>query len=572
MTAGIATVHDPSACSTVSTIVRAIRAALAKGALDDATTIVRERSVHEENRLSLTDLVHSAVGSTVERALSQTARRLLGRYVLHGEIAAGGMASVHLGRLLGPVGFARTVAIKKLHPQFAKDPSFVAMFLDEARLAARIHHPNVVQTLDVVSLDDELFLVMEYVHGESLARLIRGANVRDEPIPVEVAVSIVAHALHGLHAAHEALSERGKPLEIVHRDVSPQNVMVGVDGVARVLDFGIAKATSRVQVTQDGQLKGKLAYMAPEQIERLDVDRRVDVYAASVVLWEALTGRRLFVEGNPAHLLRKIVDGDVMKPSELAPWTPPELEAIVLRGLSRDPNERFHTARQMADALEGAVAPATTRTVGAWVERTARESLLERADRVAEIEGTSDVGEPTPPQIAAPVVAPPTPIARADVEAGSLLVTHVSPSWSEPFRRNRRAQLTAGGAALLLATLVGWRLIAWNSRSISNDTSSSDATPATSALSSPVAPPTTTAATTSTSSTTAIAASTTTPSPTKTTAPPTPPPIKTKPPRTPSIASATAVATPPKPPSKPDCKPPYTTDAQGIKIPKLECL
>ena len=223
--------------------------------------------------------------------------RIAGRYVLCDEIAHGGMATVYVGRLVGSAGFARTVAIKRLHAAYARDPDFVSMFVDEARLAARIHHPNVVSTLDVVALEGELFLVMEYIQGESLARLERLASDRGDRIPEAMAASMIAGILHGLHAAHEARDERGEPLGIVHRDVSPQNVLVGVDGVARVLDFGIAKAAGRIQTTRDGQLKGKLAYMSPEQL-RGEVTRTTDVYAAGVVLWEALTGRQLFVGEN----------------------------------------------------------------------------------------------------------------------------------------------------------------------------------------------------------------------------------------------------------------------------------
>src|SRR5215471_9492239 len=162
--------------------------------------------------------------------------RVIGRYALFGEIAAGGMATVHFGRLVGPVGFSRTVAIKRLHAQYAKDPDFVAMFLDEARLASRVQHPN------VVTMPSEVFLVMEYLQGESLSRLIRDARKAGELVPPGHAASIVAGMLHGLHAAHEAKSERREALNIVHRDVSPQNVLVGTDGAARVLDFGVAKA------------------------------------------------------------------------------------------------------------------------------------------------------------------------------------------------------------------------------------------------------------------------------------------------------------------------------------------
>jgi serine/threonine protein kinase len=211
---------------------------------------------------------------------SEAAPRSIGRYVLYGEIASGGMATVHFGRLSGPAGFSRTVAIKRLHPQYAKDPEFVSMFLDEARLAARIRHPNVVTTLDVVTTGAEIFLVMEYVQGESLSRLLRAVRPMMTPADTRIVATIVSGVLHGLHAAHEARDEQGQPLRIVHRDVSPQNVLVGTDGVPRVLDFGVAKAAGRVQTTREGQLKGKLAYMAPEQV-RGEVTRVTDVYSAS---------------------------------------------------------------------------------------------------------------------------------------------------------------------------------------------------------------------------------------------------------------------------------------------------
>jgi serine/threonine-protein kinase len=205
---------------------------------------------------------------------------MLGRYAIYEKIASGGMATVHVGRQLGHVGFARTVAIKRMHPQYAGDPEFVSMFVDEARLAARIHHPNVVPTLDVVAMDGELFLVMELIQGESLSRLIRTASSRNEHIPPAMVATMLVGVLQGLHAAHEAKSDQGEPLGIVHRDVSPHNIIVGTDGIARVLDFGVAKATGRIQTTRDGQLKGKLAYMAPEQIHG-EVTRSTDVYAAA---------------------------------------------------------------------------------------------------------------------------------------------------------------------------------------------------------------------------------------------------------------------------------------------------
>jgi serine/threonine-protein kinase len=297
------------------------------------------------------------------------------------------MATVHYGRLVGPVGFSRTVAIKRLHAQYAKDPEFVAMFLDEARLAARIQHPNVVPTLDVVSTDGELFLVMEYVQGETLARLNRAVRDAGSHMPTGIALTIIVQVLHGLHAAHEAKDERGAPLGIVHRDISPQNVLVGVDGVARVLDFGVAKAAVRLQTTREGQLKGKLAYMAPEQIGG-QVDRLTDIYAAGVLLWESLTGKRLYEAVNEGQLLQKVLRGKPDRPSMHVSLSA-VLDEITLRALELDPRKRFATAREMALALERTGELSMSSEVGDWVESTARSELSRRAERLSEIESST---------------------------------------------------------------------------------------------------------------------------------------------------------------------------------------
>jgi len=320
--------------------------------------------------------------------LPQTEAQVFGRYALYDEIAAGGMATVHIGRLLGPVGFSRTVAIKRLHPQFAKDPDFVSMFLDEARLAARIRHPNVIGTLDVVALEGELFLVMEYVPGESLARLWRATHESGRTIPLPIVSAVLVGVLDGLHAAHEATDDQGQPLGIVHRDVSPHNILVGTDGVSRVLDFGVAKAAGRLQSMHNGQLKGKISYMAPEQVQGM-VDRTSDVYSASVVLWEALTGKRLFFAETQAKTLANVLYPKVERPSRHAPSISPELDALVLRGLDPNPAGRFRTAREMGRALQKLVPTATAYDVGDWVESTAGRTIATRATRVAMIARSS---------------------------------------------------------------------------------------------------------------------------------------------------------------------------------------
>jgi serine/threonine-protein kinase len=313
--------------------------------------------------------------------------RVIGRYALYDEIASGGMATVHIGRLLGPVGFSRTVAIKRLHPQFAKEPDFVSMFLDEARLAARIRHPNVVGTLDVVALDGELFLVMEYVQGESLGRLMRTMRERGECVPIPIAAAIVLGVLEGLHAAHEATSDQGEPLGIVHRDVSPQNILVGTDGVARVVDFGVAKAAGRVQSTRNGQLKGKLGYMAPEQISG-HATRATDVHAVAVVLWEMLTARRLFQAENELQTFSNILSGELVAPSTYAPNVPAEIDNLVMKGLEPRPEARFPSARDMARAIQRTARIASPSDVGDWVAATGGANIGSRARKIAAIESS----------------------------------------------------------------------------------------------------------------------------------------------------------------------------------------
>jgi serine/threonine protein kinase len=311
----------------------------------------------------------------------------LGRYALFDQIAEGGMATVHLGRLIGPVGFSKIVAIKQMHESAARNPDFVAMFLDEARLSGRVQHPNVVATFDVIAKGGEAFLVMEYVHGESLSALLRATRQRNEHLPPPVAVHILCDVLSGLHAAHEATDENGQPLGIVHRDVSPQNIMIGVDGVARVLDFGIAKAAGRLQETQTGQLKGKIGYMAPEQLLGRPLDRRVDIFAAGIVLWEAISGRKLFDADNSGQLMYQVLEYEIPPLSTFVD-VPLALSRAVERATARDPNERFATAREFARELERSTELVSSREIGDWVTGLSGEALARRAERMRAIEAT----------------------------------------------------------------------------------------------------------------------------------------------------------------------------------------
>jgi eukaryotic-like serine/threonine-protein kinase len=305
------------------------------------------------------------------------APRQLGRYAIYGQIGSGGMATVHFGRLLGPSGFARPVAIKRLHEQFASDREFAEMLIDEAHTASRIAHVNVVPTLDVIAEENELWLVMEYVNGESLARLLDAAA--GQPLPVAIAAAVLTGMLHGLHAAHETRNEGGELLGIVHRDVSPDNVLVGIDGVPRLADFGVAKARGRVRTTPAGQVKGKLAYMPCEQLRGREVDRRADVYGAGAVLWEALTGRMLFNGASEGEVIARVLNDPVPPPSRSNGLVPAVLDQVTLRALSREPAERFATARDMATAIEASLRVASQSELADWLQRVAGSTLSQRA-------------------------------------------------------------------------------------------------------------------------------------------------------------------------------------------------
>ncbi|AKU94614.1 serine/threonine protein kinase [Labilithrix luteola] len=372
--------------------------------------------------------------------------------MIHEEIAAGGMATIHYGRLRGPIGFARTVAIKRLHPQFAKDPAFVAMFMDEARLTARIRHPNVAQTLDIVALDGELFIVMEYVHGDSLVHLLRlDENGEGTRVPLGVLSAIVCGVLHGLHAAHQVTGDDGKPLHLVHRDVSPQNVMVGADGTSRVIDFGIAKALGRVYSTREGEVRGKLAYMAPEQVTGKEIDCRTDVFAAGILLWESLTSERLFGRPGEAETLAAVLHREIEPPSELNPDVPPAVDEICLRALERAPGKRFQTAHEMAVALEASLPVASPRRVAEWVAARAGEVLVERTRYVARIETTAGDTEDVE-QRATPAPLPPPSERTAPIETTASLSIDAPKTVPPPTPRRRGRWLIGAVAVLALVT------------------------------------------------------------------------------------------------------------------------
>jgi serine/threonine protein kinase len=284
-------------------------------------------------------------------------RRRLGRYELIAEIASGGMGMVCLGRLGGAGGFQRLFAVKVMHPHLLEDAQFVGMLLDEARLAARIHHPNVVATVDICTQDRLYYLVMDYVDGFQLLDVLDHPGLGTEE-RTRIVIRALIDAMMGLEAAHTLRTDDGEPIDLVHRDVSPQNILVGIDGISRLTDFGIALAASRISASRPGMIKGKPAYMAPEQARASRVDRRADLWAVGVILWEALTGRRLFVADTEAGVVMKVIEAPISTARAFSPNVSPELDEVCLRALDRDPAKRFSSARAMASALERAAAHA----------------------------------------------------------------------------------------------------------------------------------------------------------------------------------------------------------------------
>jgi len=458
---------------------------------------------------------------------------------------------VHLGLLRGAAGFAKIVAIKQLHPQLAKDPDFVAMFKYEAHLASRIEHPSVAATLDVVSEDGELLVVMEYIHGETLSRLIRSKPIPTpattvgppsdrqppssrgprEPVPVDIACSIMGRVLEGLHAAHEACDETGKPLGLVHRDVSPQNIMVGVNGGAKVLDFGVAKAAGAAQTTKEGTIKGKIAYMSPEQIYGDKLDRRADIYAAGVVLWELLTGRRLFAGDANEPAIAKALEAVIDPPGLLVPTLPAELDDVAMRALSRSREDRFDTALEMAHALTSAAKTASAAAVGAWVEKRAAKPLAERTELIALVE--AQASDPT-----------------TDSDATTLVTT--GPSWA---------------SRLVVATAVAAVLLAGAAMILTAGSGETTTTPSAAADVNPAPLTTTTSMATVTTATTATTAQAIASETTSTAA-------TTAAPAATASASTQKQTEPPRPPrpSSGDCKPPFTVDDKGHKRYKPHCF
>ncbi len=384
-----------------------------------------------------------------------------GRYESLFRIAAGGMAEVHAARIAGEAGFEKLVAVKRMHPHLTGDPEFVAMFLDEARLAANVVSPHVVQTLDLGRDDDDaLYIVMELVVGVSLSAIIRGGIRRDVVVPVPIACEILAQAAVGLDDAHRARTPTGVHLGIVHRDVSPQNVLVGEDGRVRLADFGVARALVRHTHTSVGTTKGKLGYYSPEQADARPLDHRSDVFSLGIVAWETLAGRRLFGSDGSSQIAR-IRSMPIPSPDSVRPEVGAEISRVVLRALERDPARRWQSAAELGAALRAAASPPGPRALAAFVESWAPDELGQLRRDIA----AASSGRSAPSARHEPVAPRPEPDSLTIPDLQTSSASSESPrdavgvaeqvTRTAPSRARRRDALLALGALVLFVAAIG---------------------------------------------------------------------------------------------------------------------
>lgn len=284
---------------------------------------------------------------------SNPVQEVIGKYRLIGMMNSGGMAELFLALQAGLEGFTKVVALKRVLPHLATSQSFIEMFLDEARLAARLDHANIVRIYDFGEANGRYYLAMEYLPGEDVARVVAQARKTGQRIPVDIAASIISGAAAGLHFAHELTGEDGEPLGLVHRDATPSNIIVTYYGAVKMVDFGVAKTEGKLHQTTVGQVKGKMSYLAPEQVQGDNIDRRADVFCLGIVLWEMLTGRKLFSRDSPVAAVNAVLNDQPPAPSMLRPDVPPDLDAIVLKALAKRPEDRFQSAAELEDAIDG---------------------------------------------------------------------------------------------------------------------------------------------------------------------------------------------------------------------------
>ena len=301
-------------------------------------------------------------GAELDRLIMKpTARRRLGKYVLLGRLGAGGMGKIYLAHAPGPAGIDKLLVVKRLHSHLTNDPVLVNSFLDEARLSMALNHQNIVHTYDVGEVDGRYFMVMEYIDGQNMGVVLRTAKRSGQYPKSTVWAGLFLSVLDGLHAAHTARDARGRPLQIIHRDVSPQNILITYEGLPKLVDFGIAKAAMRVSETDAGTLKGKYAYMSPEQVRGDELDPRSDVFAAGIVLWEMLAGRRLYKAETIIRSVERILNEPLISPVRVNPSCDPGLAAVALKALQKNRNDRYASAEEFRSALEDALEATGTR-------------------------------------------------------------------------------------------------------------------------------------------------------------------------------------------------------------------
>lgn len=375
------------------------------------------------------------------------------RYATLLKLASGGMASVWVGTVRGGLGFRQIVAIKKPHPHLLEEADYRAELLAEAALASSIRHANVVDVRDVEVVGDDVSLVMDYIEGASLAELLTRSQSGGAKLQPAVVVRICLDALAGLHAAHELTDDRGSTVGLVHRDVSPQNILVGIDGLARVVDFGVAKFHKKDHSTTQGQLKGKIAYMAPEYLRNEPIDRRLDVFAMGVVLWEALTARRLFRGSHDVDTMQKVLHYEAPPVSELVPEAR-FLEPVIEAALAKDRSRRFQSAAAMAAALESSAHEArllaSPRDVAAFVLQSYGADLAERREKIRE----KMVNEPSVASLfegarVAPVELGPMSQSPPTVKEPARAPVSAAPDLAATFREDGPAELAPNSAPLV---------------------------------------------------------------------------------------------------------------------------
>ncbi len=333
-----------------------------------------------------------------------------GGYTLLEQIGVGGMAEVFLARRSGLEGFEKEIVIKRIRPHLSEVPSFVNMFLGEAKLAAQLNHPNIVQIYDLGKIKDSYFIAMEYVSGRDMSAVIPKAKSTGIPFPVEYALKIASNVCEALYYAHTKADAFGNPLHIVHRDVSPENVRIAWTGTVKILDFGIAKAATQLHETKAGEIKGKLIYMSPEQVMGKDTDHRSDLFSLGIVLYESLTGLKLFSGDNDLAIMNNIIEGKIYPPSYFRDDVPAEVEAILMKALEKDRRKRYQSASDMALDIDTFLAsheftPSNIHLANFMKQLFKEELAAEQARRRLET-------PPTPPRFATP---PPPPLGASGV-------------------------------------------------------------------------------------------------------------------------------------------------------------